>query len=151
MNVPSSGDEAIELLQQSEAAKAARKMLAKKVSLWVALVAGIGGFLFAALNTSEKQSGFLGFLDGTPTFLVKAAIIIVCIVLIERGIKWFVSRDWFDQDAGALEQAHVRNRIGTEDERRGDAQANATVVASVWVFRGLFILAYFYFYAAHSG
>ena len=143
-------DDALDRIARSDALRAARRLLARRIGLWAVLLAGIAGFAFAALNTAPKQAGFLGFLDGTPSFVAKSMLILVAIILIERVIKAVTSQTWFDRDGAASEMALVRERVGGEAERANDAIACAIQLGAIWIFRGLFILAYFGFFAAHS-
>jgi len=75
-----------------------------------------------------------------------AAIILGWVLLLEWAVKLALSIPVFDRHGSGMEMNSIRNRIGNQDERPGDATAVGVSYAAVWVFRAVLVLSSFLYH-----
>ena len=118
--------------------------LQNRIPAWVVPVVVFGGSLLAVLAgvvPDDSKTGLLPFIVNLPTVVIQVGFYVTIGAAALWVAQWIRNQRWFDRFNPAREMVEVQARIGTSEEKEGDAQACARQHAGNSLFYGMIVLA----------
>lgn len=128
-----------------DAKKAVLTVLAKQVALWVVVLAFLAGIVLAVVlgGNAEHKSSLLSTIVTTPLFVIQVAILAAVALAVNYAILWVRGRKAYDKLGPVGELQTVQGRVGTVDEKPGDAQALGLQFLANTILIAVVILSFF--------
>ena len=114
-----------------------------KVAAWLLPIAFFGGALALILTGTvpvDSKGGLAAYLVTYPTVVIEVGGYIILGAAALWVAQTIRNMSWFDRYSAAREMLKVHERVGTDEELPGDAEACARQNAGNSIFYGLIML-----------